>query len=726
MNEAVIPAMAAAVGGTALAGTILIHEARAESAMRASRTRLQVTFPAGSDPASATAALSAIAGSDPRLEFVFELEATEDGVRYYLLVPKTAQASIGSMLQGAMPGLRVADTPSLTGRATLAASVFAPTPLVLSAETPQAAARTLIAGVSGLASGERAIVRWAIRAGSPRPFAPKEPADRTARETERAWRRKTTSGPGFCASGLVLVRASTTARAREIREHLTSSLRSRRGPVGGLRVTTERGNRSLTSLPKTTPSSGWVSVSEALGLLTWPLGEAIPGVEVGASRQLVVPRHVPSTGLHLLVGRGSTGNPRPVALSREAARLHLALFGSTGSGKTTVLGRIILDAIAQGIGGVFCDPKDAIQTLIDHVPPEHADKVTVLDLASPGPLPGLDLFGTDPVMTSDAILSIIKGVTQGWGPRIERYLRLGLRSLSVLPDPLLYDAVRLFTDPGLRGTVVSRITDPILAAEWQAFENGLTTAEQQAYVAPALARITEILSRPTLRAVLSQPRPKLNIEQHLNSGRWLLVALSPGTLGEPAANMLAGIVTYLVWAAVEKRAAIPSQRRQQVMLVLDELQSLTNLPVGIEVFFERTRSLNCAVVTTTQAASRLSDSTRQSLFANVGSLLTFRGGAKEAERLASELPPLTTADIMGLARYEIAGRINTGSLGSGSAVVTGHTEPLPPATGMGARIRAQSAERYGRDPREVEQELRRRSRDDGGERGSYGRTGRAA
>lgn len=728
MNEAIIPAMAAAVGGTALGGSILIHEARAESAMRASKVRLGITFPANADALYAKAALSAIAGTDSRLEYVFELDATDDGIRYYLLVPAAARVSVVSMLQGALPGLRVADASKTGGRATLAASVFVPTPLVLSTENQQAASRTLLAGISGLAPGEHAIVRWAIRSGSPRPFVPKEPIDQGMREIDRAWRRKLASGPGFRASGLVLVRAGSITRARELREHLTSSLRSRRGQVGVLRVTTDRGSRSLMSSPKTTRSSGWITTSEALGLLAWPLGEAIPGVEVGASRQLIVPRYVPSTGCRLFVGRDSAGNDRLVALSRDAARLHLGLFGSTGSGKTTVLGWIILDAIARNIGGVFIDPKDAIETLIDHVPAEFADRVTVLDASTPGAIPGLDLFGSsDPVMTSDVILSVLKGVTEGWGPRIERFLRLSLRSLSALPhDPVLYDALRLLTEPGLRRSVLARTTDPIISAEWRAFEDGLSLAEQQAYAAPAIARITEVLSRPALRAVLSQPNPKLNIERHLNEGRWLLVALSPGTLGEPAANLLGGIVTYLVWAAVEKRAAIPSEQRRQVMLVLDELQSLTNLPVGIEVFFERTRSLNCAVVASSQAASRLNQTTQQSLFANVGSLLTFRGGSDESQRLARELPPLTAADIAGLTRYEIAGRVNTGSLGSGSAVVTGHTEPLPPTTGMGAHIRQLSAERYGRDPREIEQELRRRSQGDNGKSGGYGRTGRAA
>jgi hypothetical protein len=56
------------------------------------------------------------------------------------------------------------------------------------------------------------------------------------------------------------------------------------------------------------------------------------------------------------------------------------------------------------------------------------DRLIVLDPSISGPLPGLDLFGTgDDVLRSDVILSVLKGVTEGWGPRIERYLRLGLR-----------------------------------------------------------------------------------------------------------------------------------------------------------------------------------------------------------------------------------------------------------------------------------------------------------
>jgi hypothetical protein len=729
VNDAVIPSLIAASGGSALATGIFIHEYRADAAMRASRVRLSLVFPAGAAPARATAALGGLAGGS-RLEYVFEVSASNEGIHHYLLVPAAAKASAVATLTAALPGLRVAQAPAPTGRATLAAKVFLPTPVVLATANPEAAARTLLSGIAALRPGEQASLKWTARPGSPRPFESKEPLGRAARDAERAWRGKVAAGVGFQLAGLILVRAESVARAREIADHLASSLRSRRGAVGMVRITTERGNRSMASLPKTTRSSGWVAASgEALGLLAWPLGEAIPGVEVGGSRQLVVPRYVPSTGRRLLIGRDSTGNERPVALSTEAARLHLALFGGTGSGKSTVLVRILLDALAQGHGGVFLDPKDTIPELLDRVPARDADRVVVLD-PSASVVPGLDLFGADDPsgLRSDVILSVLKGVSEGWGSRVERFLRLGLRSLQALPDPVLYDWLRMYSEPDLRRAATARLADPVISAEWRSYES-LSPVQQQEFAAPATARITDLLSRPVLRTLLSQPNPKLDIARLLDEKKLLCISLSPGTMGEPAAQLLGAVVTYLAWTAVEKRVALPPSERQQVLLVLDELQSLTNLPVGLEVFFERTRSLNCAVVVATQAASRLPESTSQSLFANVGSLLAFKGGAKESQRLAGEFPGLRPEDIMGLSRYEVAARINTASLGRGSAVVTGHTEPLPPATGMGAHIRAQSAERYGRDPREVEEALRRRTagNDPGGaDGGQYGRTGRVS
>lgn len=720
MNADLTPAVFAASGGSALITVIMAREHRLDAAMRRDRARLSARFPVSLDPAKARAALAGLSGLPDRVELVASVVASAEEIRHHLLVPSTTTVLSG--LVATMPGLRLVETSPPTGTATLAMRLFVPTPTLLRTDEVEASSRALLSGLATLRDSEQVVISWALRPGTPRPAFTRDPENRETKELARLWRTKLAE-PGFAASGLVLVRAAGSARARELLDHVADCVRSRRGRTPGVRGTVGRGNRSMASLPRTTRSSGWLSASELLPLLGFPLGDDIfPGVEVGASRELLVPSGVARQGRRLFAGRDPVGT-RPVALSAESALHHVAVVGPTGSGKSVVLARGVLDDLGAGYGGVLIDPKaDLIDEVLNRVPAADRDRIVVLDPAAGGPVPGLDLFGAgDPDLRSEVILSVLRGISEGWGPRIDQYLRLGLRTVADLPNPVLSDWLRLYSDAGLRRTAIARVRDPIRRAEWQSYE-ALSAAEQYQHIAPAISRITTLLSRPALRAVLNQPEPKLDIGRLLAERKWLMVSLAPGTLGESAAHLLGAITTYLVWAAIEKRVEIPAALRRPVFLYFDELQSVSHLPVGLELFFERTRGLGCGVVVATQALARLPESTRASLTGNVASLVTFRASHDEATRISRELPGLSPQDVMSLGRFEVGARVFSAGRDSGVAIVTGHTEPLPPA-GNGARaIRARSAELYGCDPRDVERELLRRI--EGGESADDGPVGR--
>ena len=707
MNTDLTPALVAASGGTALLTVITVREARVEAAMRRGRVRLAVRFPVSLDPAAARSALASLSGLPDRAELAWQLVADSHGIQHHLLVPRSAWSSVNAALAAAMPSVRFRVVSPPEGAATLAMRLFVSTPTLLREDEAEAASRALLMGLARLRAGEQVTVSWALRATPARGAFATEPEDRAAKELARLWKTKI-GRPGFAASGLVLVRAEKIARARELLGHVADSLRSRRGTTGSVRMTVGRGSRSLSAVAKTTRTNGWLSVDELLPLLAFPVGdEMVPGVEVGASRELLTPPAVSRHGRRLFIGRDAVGT-RQVALTAEAALHHVAVVGPTGSGKSVVLARGILDDLTAGYGGVLIDPKsDLIEEVLARVPADHRDRVVVLDPAAPGPVPGLDLFGAgDPDLRSDVILSTLKNVSEGWGPRIDQFLRLGLRTVADLPNPVLSDWLRLYADAGLRASAIARTTDPIRAAEWATFE-ALSPAAQREFVAPAMSRITTLLARPALRAVLNQPAPKLNIGSLLEQRKWLLVSLAPGTLGEASAQLFGAIVAYLTWAAIEGRVVIPQAQRRPVFLYLDELQSVSALPIGLERFFERTRGLGCGVTIATQALERLPEKTRASLTGNVMSLITFRAGHAEAGHIVRELPGLSAEDVMSLGRYEVAARVPS-SGDRGVAVVTGQTEPLPLAHRQAAAIRARSAEIYGVDRAEVEAELKRR------------------
>jgi len=53
-----------------------------------------------------------------------------------------------------------------------------------------------------------------------------------------------------------------------------------------------------------------------------------------------------------------------------------------------------------------------------------------------------------------------------------------------------------------------------------------------------MAKISALISRPSVRAVLASPDPKIDVPKLLAAGKWLMVPLSPGLLGEGATSLI--------------------------------------------------------------------------------------------------------------------------------------------------------------------------------------------
>jgi hypothetical protein len=625
VNGDLVPAMVAAGGGSAMLGAIWLREHRLEEAMRASRIRLSLRFPMALDPAAAKLALSTIAGVSERMELIFEVAVTSEGVTHAVVVPRVVRSSVVSGLAAAIPSMRVAETSEPSdGVSRAALRVSVPSPVVLASEHPEATLRTL-AGLA-LRPGERVVVRFAVRPGRPRPLRTPESPDRAAKEVERAWRQKTLVSAGFQVAGIVLIQAPSAGRAGELVGHLSSILRSRRGAVAGLRLTSERSGRSLTSLPRTTRSSGWLNTAELLTLLMWAMGEgAIPGVGV-SGRELAVPRDVPREGRRLFVGRDASGE-RPVALDATAARHHMAVAGPSGVGKSVLLARCILDDIEQGFAGAVIDPKgDLIETILERVKPEHAERVVVLDPGDSRPIPGVALLsGGDPDSRADILTGTLKSIFAGaWGVRSDFYGRLAIRTLSEVPGASLADIGRLFYEEPFRRAAIARLRDPFLISSWQSYES-LSPAAQAEHVQAPMARVMTLLSRPRVRAVLASPEPKLDVAQLFRERRWLLVSLAPGATSEAGAALVGAVLMYSIWAAIEARVTLPPEQRHPIFLYVDELATLTNgLPFGFELLAERARGLGAGLTVALQTLGRIGEPTRSALLGNVATFISFR------------------------------------------------------------------------------------------------------
>jgi hypothetical protein len=724
MNADLTPAIIAAGGGSAMLAGIAAHEHLRDARMRNSRVQLSLRYPHNLEPAVAVAALNGLAGMPAASEQIVEVSAREGSISHSLWVPAADRCAVEATLGGVIGSLRIGEAPIPPfDRVTLALRLFVSTPSTLSTDDPIATSRALLAGLASLRSGEQVVMRWALRARTPRPRPLGEHADASARAIDREWRRKI-AVPGFGVSGLVLFGASK-ARAGQLVSHIESVLRARRGAFGGIRVTSERGNRRLASMPRTTRSSGWLSNAELLPLLGLPLGsEASPNVEVG-SRELRVSRGVPREGRRLFIGRDSRGE-RLVALDSTAARHHVAVAGPSGVGKSVLLTRGVLDDIRRGYGGAVIDPKaDLIETILERVPAEHADRIVVLDPGDSRPLPGVALLsGGDPDSRADVLTGTLKSIFAGaWGVRSDFYGRLAIRTLGEVPGATLADIGRLFYEEPFRRAAVARLGDPFLISSWQGYES-LSNAAKAEHVQAPMARVMTLLSRPQVRAVLASPEPKLDVARLFAERKWLLVSLAPGAVSEAGATLIGAALMYVIWSAIEARVTLAPRMRHPIFLYVDELATVTNgLPFGFELLAERARGLGAGLTVALQTLGRIPEPTRSALLGNVATFITFRAGATEASQIARQLPGLSEADVAALGRFEVAARVGTGT-GSAVAVMTGRTEPLPEPTGQAKAIRDASAERYGTPLAPPVVRSDQRATDD--DTGSVGRTRRQA
>jgi hypothetical protein len=695
MNSELVPATLAVCGGAGLVAAVAAFETRRAADMRANRTRLGVRFPLGATPDAAIAALRGLSGLGWRQEMVFELRGQEHRVSHALLVSDDRREAVTGGLASTLPGIRFTEDDAPSGSARYAVKLFVPTPLVLHDGETEHGSRALLAAFTQLLDGEELVLRWAVMPSRPRDWNPSGRDEREDQAAVRLWQRKV-SGTGFQVAGLLLVTAASQARARQLADGVVSALHARENRVGVLRATRDPRGRSFDSLPQVSRTSGWLTLAELLPLLGWPLGdELVSGLELGGARERLVPAGVPRAGRVIFIGRDNRGE-RPVALSPEAARHHVAVVGPTGSGKSSLMGRSVLSDIRAGFGGLVVDPKsDLIEELLRRVDPRDADRIVVIDPADSRPSPALDVLGAgDPDLRADVLLGALSALFKSsTGIRTETYGRLALRTLAEVPGATLADMGRLFADASFRRQAIARVSDPFIRSQWAAFES-LSPAAQIEHVQSPMSKVTALVSRPAIRAVLASPRATIDIGQLLAERKWLFVSLAPGRLGEPAARLLGAVLMYAVWSAIEARAAIRAEDRHPLFLYVDELTTMASLPVGLEGLLERSRGLGAGVTVGVQSLARVPDTTRAALLGNVATLVAFRAGADEAKRLAREMPGLNDRDLMALGPFEVAARIGVG-IGSQVAVVTGRSLPWPEQTGMAEVIRDRSAATYG-------------------------------
>lgn len=329
---------------------------------------------------------------------------------------------------------------------------------------------------------------------------------------------------------------------------------------------------------------------------------------------------------------------------RQADRLaHVYVIGKTGTGKSTLLETLIRHDLGAGNGLALLDPHgDLVERVVASIPDDRKPHVTYLDVPNEtGAIAFNPLERVPPPLRPRAaggVLNVFKKLwAESWGPRLEHLLRNALFVLLDQPEATLADVLRLLDDPAFRKRAAERSPNPQVRGFWLREYEGYPARFRAEAIAPVQNKVGAFLADPLLRRILAQPRSSFDIRRIMDERRILLVNLSKGRLGEDTAGLLGALLVSSVGLAAMGRAEQPESERRDFFLYLDEFQTFTTL--SLATMLAELRKYRVGLILAHQYLAQLEPEVRDAVLGNVGTCITFRVGAPDAEILEKEFEP---------------------------------------------------------------------------------------
>jgi hypothetical protein len=416
-----------------------------------------------------------------------------------------------------------------------------------------------------------------------------------------------------------------------------------------------RGGDDVLAAGHTALDERWFTLGVAASLLRLPVAPAdgLPGIPA----DLLADRAIPQT--LTLVASDAPRVGTAVAARREIpARLadadlarHLYVSGKTGVGKSTLVRTLLVDVARAGGGVGLIDPHgDLADELVAKISPYRP--VVLFDPADP------DCLALDPVAhdgTQEGIERAIEDLTsvlfrlfpgEMMGPMFDRHARALLLPLLVAGKGL-GDVTRVANDAAFRKRILPQLDrgNPLheeVRIFWEEEYEGWGSQMRGEMATYTVSKFDTLLKSSALRRACDSTRRQLDVRRVLDEGGVLVARLPEARLGPVSAWFMGMILLSRLQSAVFSR---PAGRRRPFTLAIDEFQKFVGGAGFGYVENERTlapllsesRKFGLRLVLAHQYAAQLDERTRDAIFGNVGSLVCFRAGARDAELLAREL-----------------------------------------------------------------------------------------
>lgn len=394
----------------------------------------------------------------------------------------------------------------------------------------------------------------------------------------------------------------------------------------------------------------------------------------------------------------------PFGIKLDDRRRHMYVIGKTGMGKSTLLENMIIQDIRAGRGLAVVDPHgDLVEKVVKYIPSYRINDVVYLNPADMDfPIAFNILESVDPShrhLVASGLIAVFKKMwIDSWGPRLEHILRNTILALIEYPGSTLLGVTRMLVDKVYRRKVVDHLSDPIVKAFWRDEFAAFNEKFRSEAVSPIQNKIGQFLSSSIIRNIVGQPKSTIDMREIMDNGKILLLNLAKGRIGEDNAGLLGAMMITKLQLAAMSRIDIPESERRDFFLYVDEFQNFAT--ESFASILSEARKYRLDLIIAHQYIEQLDEKVQAAVFGNVGTIITFRVGAGDAEFLAKEFEPVfEETDLVNLTKYDMYLKLMIDGVASEPFSAIG----LPPVANpdnLEETIINVSRERYAK-PREV-------------------------
>lgn len=341
---------------------------------------------------------------------------------------------------------------------------------------------------------------------------------------------------------------------------------------------------------------------------------------------------------------------------------HIYVIGQTGTGKTTLLKNMAIQDIQAGKGLAVVDPHgEFVEGLLESIPPHRVDDVIYFNPADKEYSIGFNILEVkDPehkhLVASGLMAVFTKIWANVWSARMEYILNNCVLSLLDTPGTTLLGIPRILVEKDYRKEIVENTKDPVVKSFWlNEYEQYAERFRTEA-IAPIQNKVGQFLSTSLIRNIVGQPKSTLDIEDVMNNEKILLINVSKGRIGEDNSSLLGAMLITKIQLMAMERVKILPEHMKDFYLYVDEFQNFAT--DSFASVLSEARKYKLSLVLAHQYIGQLITETstrvRDAIFGNVGTMMTFRVGATDAEFLEKQyVPEIFLQDLVNLPNFNV-------------------------------------------------------------------------